>query len=293
VVRREYNANGTLRSETQRIRGYAGLDTVAHVYPLAYEYDLNGRRARMWHPESLGGGETRYGYDSISGALSLVIAQQSLYSYEYDEAGRVRRRIRGPVREIHHYDALGRLLQRVDTVGTEPKHNDVFTYNPRSGKISTVATKTGMVTLGYDGMGALVYSDEESVLGKGSRKVETRANDAMGNALRTEMYSPARTGDDPLRDIGLGDAPRQFRGDRAGGDDGGAEVPRLDRLAQPLRDDAHGVLRGRVDHAGRTDPVAGDRRDVDEVPGLLPLHVRQRGSDSVRTPLMLTSIIRS
>jgi hypothetical protein len=45
------------------------------------------------------------------------------------------------------------------------------------------------------------------------------------------------------------------------------------------------VLRRRVDGETGTDPVTGDRRNVDEVTGFLPLHVGQRSGDSVQHAL--------
>ena len=38
---------------------------------------------------------------------------------------------------------------------------------------------------------------------------------------------------------------------------------------------------------------AGHGRHVDEMPGLLPFHMRQRRGNAVQHPLMFTSIIRS
>ena len=78
---------------------------------------------------------------------------------------------------------------------------------------------------------------------------------------------------------------RQLRGDRARRDHRRADVVRLDLLAQPFGDHAHGVLGRRVDRAAGADLVAGDRRDVDDVPGLLLLHVRQRRGDAVEHAL--------
>ena len=40
-----------------------------------------------------------------------------------------------------------------------------------------------------------------------------------------------------------------------------------------------------MDHSRRPDRVAGDGRDADEVPALLPLHVGQRGRDPVEDAL--------
>ncbi len=121
VVRREYNVNGTMRSETQRIRTYAGLDTTAHAYRLEYTYDLNGRRTSLKHPQifDLGGArQTGYAYDTIAGALAFVSDPNGGgYSYRYDVAGRLDRRTRGSVVEAFSYDSLGRLEHRVETSG--------------------------------------------------------------------------------------------------------------------------------------------------------------------------------
>jgi RHS repeat-associated protein len=201
VVRREYNLNGTLRSETQRIRTYAGPDTAAHTFRLEYAYDLNGRRTALTHPEIFGTGEprhTRYGYDTISGALAWVQDPGGGgYTYRYDEAGRVAERVRGPVRELYLYDATGRLERRQETTATTVTHKDVLRYEASTGKLVSVDAKNGTAKLAYSGMGALAYSDETDVTGRGGRKTEAYTTDALGNQLRSSLWGTSLEMADP------------------------------------------------------------------------------------------------
>ncbi|HEX8829952.1 MAG TPA: hypothetical protein VF705_02245, partial [Longimicrobium sp.] len=190
VVRREYNPNGTLRIETQRIRTYAGLDTTSHVYRLEYAYDLNGRRKALTHPQVFGAGQTTYGYDTISGALAQVSHPAiGAFSYHYDVAGRLDERRRGAVVESFHYDSLGRLEHRSETSGGTLKHDDHLTYHDTTGKLVAVAAKDGSANLAYTGMGALAYSDETDRVGRGVRKVEEYSLDALGNQYRSSLWS--------------------------------------------------------------------------------------------------------
>jgi YD repeat-containing protein len=193
VVRREYNANGTMRSETQRIRTYAGLDTTAHVYRLEYTYDLNGRRKSLKHPaifEISGARETGYGYDTIAGALARVHDPNGGgYTYRYDLAGRLDERKRGSVVETFNYDSLGRLEHRTETSAGNVKHDDHLTYKESTGKLVGVTAKNGSANLAYTGMGALAYSDETDRTGRGIRKVEQYSLDALGNQHRSSIWS--------------------------------------------------------------------------------------------------------
>ncbi len=201
VVRREYNVNGTMRSETQRIRTYAGLDTTAHTYRLEYTYDLNGRRTSLTHPQIFdlsAPRQTGYGYDTIAGALAFVSDPNGGgYTYRYDLAGRVDQRTRGSVVEAFSYDSLGRLEHRVETSGGVAVHDDHLAYKDSTGKLiavtSSVTGKSGSANLAYTGMGALAYSDETDRSGRGIRKTEAYETDALGNQLSSSFWSTPLT----------------------------------------------------------------------------------------------------
>src|SRR5690606_3790848 len=77
----------------------------------------------------------------------------------------------------------------------------------------------------------------------------------------------------------------ELGGDGTGGDDGGADAIGLHLLPQPLGNDPHGVLGGRIDGVAGSDLVAGDRGDVDDLPRSLRLHVGQGGGDTVEHAL--------
>src|SRR6266568_902624 len=72
-----------------------------------------------------------------------------------------------------------------------------------------------------------------------------------------------------LGDIRLGHALGQCGGDRARRDHSRADVVGLYFQAQPFGQGQYGMLGGRIDRAAGADLVTRDRRDVDEMAGLL------------------------
>ncbi len=90
-----------------------------------------------------------------------------------------------------------------------------------------------------------------------------------------------------FRDVCLRDAVGQLGRDRAGRNDGGADVVGLHLLPQPFRYHPHGMLGGGIDRTAGADLVAGNGRYVDDVAALLRLHVRQRSADTVEHPFQV------
>ncbi len=124
-VARSYYPGGALRTDSLHLRTVEG-DTAGtpHRYGQRFEYDLDGRRTRAWHPTQLAPSTTGtgnfwvdYTYDGVTGALETVTDPLGYaFTRHYDLEGRVDSlTMRGspllPVArtERYAYDADGRL----------------------------------------------------------------------------------------------------------------------------------------------------------------------------------------
>jgi RHS repeat-associated protein len=174
LVSRTYNLDGTLATDTLRIRGYASTDSSQHAYGLQYAYDLDGRRTSLRHPHVLApivAGVTKdlqtYSYDSVTGALASVTdVLGNTFRYVYDAKQRLDSLLSpGGVREAFHYDDDDQLILRVDSAtllvgqpGGFPKaliHRDSLIYDAR-GKIVEARTLIDTLRFGYSALGSLV-----------------------------------------------------------------------------------------------------------------------------------------
>jgi RHS repeat-associated protein len=128
-VRRTYYPNGQLATDTLRIRTWSETGAAgefdAHVYPLSYTYDADGRRATLRHPGSIAprnGATTalydleQYDYEPGSGALAWVRGVLGTeYRFYYDADLRTDSLAYPGQRGIGlTWDADGRLLRRLD-----------------------------------------------------------------------------------------------------------------------------------------------------------------------------------
>jgi hypothetical protein len=77
-------------------------------------------------------------------------------------------------------------------------------------------------------------------------------------------------------------AVKQFRRHRAGRNDCGADIVRLHFLAQSFGKGAHPKFGSRINRETRSDLMAGHGRHIDEMPGFLLPHIRQRGGCAVQ-----------
>ncbi|HEV7589062.1 MAG TPA: RHS repeat-associated core domain-containing protein [Longimicrobium sp.] len=189
-VARSWNPDGTLASETQRIRTYAGTDTVSHAYRLDFEYDLDGRRTALIHPGNISPSAperdtTRYGYDPVTGALATV-AGRAGYAFEYDVAGRTTRLSRGATHETFGFDAAGRMYERHEWSGGTELHRDLTSFDPATGDVTQVSTSRETVLQGRRGLGALGWVDTYNTF-KGTRNVEYYQTDPLANQVYTRM----------------------------------------------------------------------------------------------------------
>jgi RHS repeat-associated protein len=195
-ISRTWNTNGTLASETQRIRTYAGTDTTTHAYRLDYQYDLDGRRTALIHPANISPhaparDTTRYTYDPLTGELASVVGQAS-YTFTYDVAGRTQQLTRGSTHETFGFDAGGRLSTRHDWSGNIEVHSDATTYDGTIGEVTQVSSTRESVRQGRRGLGALSWVDTYDPL-KGTRNVEYYGTDPLANQLSNTMEAYGST----------------------------------------------------------------------------------------------------
>lgn len=207
LVRRTYNIDGTLATDTLRIRNYASTDSSQHAYGLEYTYDLDGRRTSIRHPDALApvvGGVLKdmqtYGYDSVTGALSSVTdVLGNTFRYTYDIKGRLDTLVSpGGVREFHRYDDDDNLILRVDSatqfVGqaggfpTADIHRDSLVYDAR-GNVVEARSLVDTARFGYSALGSL--ADAATIPASSAYPavlsgLETfYVNDALGNRVWT------------------------------------------------------------------------------------------------------------
>jgi RHS repeat-associated protein len=206
-IARTYTANGTLLTETQRIRTYApGAAAWNRAYTLRYEHDLMGRRTAVHHPPNLApvpsgapaGQEraTRYWYgpagtlDSIRGVIN------GKHSFAYDANGAMVTRNAAFSIENFGYDADGRTTRRLHQYGSRTIHDDSITYNAagKAHQVRSVVLVRGdsvdvlASQVRYNGLGAMIYSSQISQGGK-ERTIESYAVDAFGNQAWQEQAS--------------------------------------------------------------------------------------------------------
>jgi RHS repeat-associated protein len=195
-IARVWNTNGTLQSETQRIRTYAGTDTTTHAYQLNFVYDLNGRRTRLVHPGNISPSApardtTRYAYDPLTGELTSV-SGQAHYAFHYDAAGRADSLSRGSTHETFRFDLDGRLYTRADWSGNILVHADTTSYDGTTGQVAQVSSTREVVQQGRRGLGALGWVDSYDRL-KGTRNVEYFHTDPLANQLGNTMDASSAT----------------------------------------------------------------------------------------------------
>ncbi|MGH7719357.1 MAG: RHS repeat-associated core domain-containing protein [Gemmatimonadaceae bacterium] len=184
-IRRTYNANGTLATDTLWIRTYAELNAggnfTTHVYGLRFGYDLNGRRVWLKHPTSVAPraltgtamyDSTAYRYDLIIGQLAAVRdVLGNEFRYVYDVEGRPDTLYSpGDIFEKRAYDTDSRLVARVQrnnsTVGSLIAHESSLMRQEAleldiRGKVLRATNPVGMrdtVTSTYSGLGMLSSS---------------------------------------------------------------------------------------------------------------------------------------
>jgi RHS repeat-associated protein len=205
-VKRSWTKTGWLKTDSLRLRNYAGTTFLAHIYGLTIRYDSLGRRRVLKHPSALrttaAPNSTRdsvvYVYNAGTGALSEVRdLSDRRYNYIDDPAGRqvrldirqmaggavgvadsltwdadsrlVARRVNSWVKDSMWYDARGKLL-RVNHIG----------LNTWGDVVSNLA---------YSGQGPLVASFPQYSSPPEAKAEETRV-DGLGNAYHRQSNHP-------------------------------------------------------------------------------------------------------
>ncbi len=209
TVKRSYYPNGSLATDTLKVRTYAELsaggDTTRHVYGLGYGYDLNGRRKTLVHPKGLAPvvdgvirDVQRYAYNDTTGALKTVTdVLDNSFQYAYTADGELER-LSGAGTEIHYsYDADGQMMRRVDRAGTYLLHEDTLFHDAR-GKTLRARTNTDTIAYAYTGLGSLAWSYTHPYVSVRDKvdPEEAYVTDALGNA-----HTVTRRSTDPVRDI--------------------------------------------------------------------------------------------
>ncbi|HEU0014978.1 MAG TPA: AHH domain-containing protein [Longimicrobium sp.] len=190
-ISRTYFRGGAIRTDTLRIRTYAGNDFSQHVYGLSYDYGVDGRRVGVGYPVQLGVDGVGYEYDPVTGALSRVVQTSGGVdvAYAYDVQGRLERvTYGGGVRsEEYAYDLEGRMVRRF-MAGI---HADTLVHDDR-GKVVRVRTLGDSTVNGYSGLGNLVRSYTDRFVGRpgADDPEEIMSVDALGNVVRDRHASP-------------------------------------------------------------------------------------------------------
>ncbi|HLM68717.1 MAG TPA: hypothetical protein VK358_14355, partial [Longimicrobium sp.] len=192
-VSRTYYPGGALRTDSIRMRAYAGLTYDDHVYGLEYRYDLAGRVSTLRHPYNLSGvaQADSFAYDAVTGEMTSARSRQGhLHGFAYDKQGRqTSLAYPGGGGERTTYDIGGRRLTRTDSLSNGAVlEYDTFEYDARGKQIYVqggVAGGASTFRNWYSGLGNLVATDWGNVLDNG-RNTELFTVDALGNQMDRE-----------------------------------------------------------------------------------------------------------
>jgi RHS repeat-associated protein len=204
-VFRDYNVDGTLRHELQRVASATG-SLGQHDYDLEYTYDLQGRRLTNTHPwqslRHLSGGGATYRYNEHGELDRITTGFNETFSYFYDRRGRLDSlAYPNGIREIHQYDDDGREILSLHrapsaTLGwhTDFRENTDTIQAARlerdaTGRVIT-ATQYDLNVLknGYTAHGALKWSQRPRPTLQNAPEVETYEVDPLGN-LKQSTFS--------------------------------------------------------------------------------------------------------
>jgi RHS repeat-associated protein len=186
-IKRTYNQNGTLQTDTLKIRTYAELsgggNFTSHVYGLRHGYDLDGRRLYTKVPHQLGphfAAAPTVIYDSISYSYAtfgvLRTARDVLgnvFTYAYDLDGRPDT-LGYPLGDYKHYtyDPDGNELtihEDRTASGHQIQNNDIQAQYDVRGKIVQLIPNTSVAGWGwqpfqYNGLGPLYSNEQKSAV---------------------------------------------------------------------------------------------------------------------------------
>ncbi len=217
-VSRTYWPGGALRVETQRVATYAG-DFTAHIYPVGYRYDLNGRletlRAPSWLTNTPSGvrDSVRFGYLAGLGALqSIREPLGTSLTLGYDNRAQLSTiTLPGGITETFTYDGPGRATQdAIANASTSPQkytftplRSSTIVYDARD-KMTRIANTMGAkdtLKVDYSGLGQVektAYADHGTNAFNGAlafTSTDFFKYDAMGNVDTSQTNTTGATGD--------------------------------------------------------------------------------------------------
>lgn len=196
---RTYFPNGLVATDTQKIATTADTsDFSAHVYAIAYQYDIGGRRTALTLPSALGGGTVHYTYDARTGQLATATDPGgTVVRYHYDPMARLdsvlrRDGLSSEIREVRTYDLASRVHMRRIWTPTDTVLLDTVTYDP-VGRAVHIATEHGVDTLAYSPLGWVTASDVYAhqsyfTLDAQQNRVSSRIVSGHGAGLQTDWY---------------------------------------------------------------------------------------------------------
>ena len=192
-ISRTYNLNGTLSTDTSRIRAAdSAATTFPDSYGIQYGYDLEGRRAWMKNPDNLatvGSDSVIYKYDTTTGLLASVRdLTGDRFGFGYDATLRLKSDTAlagtaAAMTETRSYDDDSRQVGRVQTQvvgGTLTTiYSDALTYDARNKITSASFTIPGVEATGasmhFKPLGPM---SSDQMVGVFNDSVET---DGLGN----------------------------------------------------------------------------------------------------------------
>lgn len=206
-IRRTYARNGSLLTDSVRIRNYSGTSFSTWVWGLAMRYDSLGRRVVLKVPASLAGGgadSLRYTYHPQTGALQEVRdLLGNRFVYSDDAAGRQTElavyAASNPssvgVRETRSYDEDSWLRTRLTTTpSASPSEiqRDSLWYDGQ-GKVVrasyySAAVGAGRWDLAYAGLGGVIFSQNQTTSPLFETRLEEWRRDQLGNPFSHSTY---------------------------------------------------------------------------------------------------------
>jgi RHS repeat-associated protein len=201
TVRRRYFPNGQTQYDSLFIRWYDPASTNSHAYGLSYQYDVDGRRTTLKHPNQLAPRQgatvydmTTYAYDTITGLPTRITDPLgNRFAFQYNTRDDLQSTVYpfdATGTEQYTYDLDGRL--RTLTLANHDAQLRQVTYR-YDARDKLLGWRNGVMmkdtlTSRYSGLGHITYSRarfagvNQAGQGVASTVINTFANDALGDA---------------------------------------------------------------------------------------------------------------